>query len=182
MTITYLLNGEGPLLDSDCTPALGNNEPAVRGDTLIVSRNIPQATTDEISLSWTTMANAPGVADWPSGDYIMRANISTIDAGASVKYQLLRIDSVCGAEETLGTSGSVSTTGDKTFTVNTDPASGALGDRFQARILGSNSDPHMEQAFSINPEATSFDAEIEGPWVVGGIAIPIVYHHRQRNF
>jgi len=182
VTITYEFDGATGF-DSGCTPATAFNKNARLGriDSTFLSRLIPPATTDEISMSWTTPGGEPGFADWPLGAYVARININAIDSVASIKFQLLRVQSGCTVDETLGTSGSVSTTGNKTFTVNTDPTSGAAGDRFQCRILGSNSDLHMTQNFTINPDISTRSV-IEGPWSVGGIAIPIVYHHRQRNF
>lgn len=176
MTITYELNG-GNGTDSDCTPSLGNNEQALatRTDTFAIARSIPQATTDEESVSWTTLADNPNSADWPSGDYVGSMDINAMEAGASIKIQLLRINSACTIQQTLGTSTSLSGTGVKSYTWNGDPGAGNASDRYQMRVLGSNSEGHKAQQFSI--VIADPDTFISGAWVVVGVSIPIVMHH-----
>lgn len=173
MTIVYKLEGSAGT-DSDCTPAAGNNEKALatRIDASVLVRDIPLETADEISHAWTTEASNPNVADWPSGNYFMRANISFLEStNVSLKFQLLRVNSGC-TSQVNGlplTSSSFTTTGDKTFDTGTiDPSSGAAGDRFQAIILGSNT-KNMARSFNIDPNAgfTGAGAEIEGPWTTG---------------
>ena len=170
MSIIYELDGiEGAA--SDCSTPTSDDKIA-RLSRLAVADptpDVPRDTIDEPSLMWTTETDQPNVADWPSGDYVMRANISAFETGdISVKWQLLRVNSSCTIQDTMGTSGSFSTTGDKTFTVNTDPSSGAAGDRFQGRVLGSNSALHQDRSYTLDIVASGpFNAEIEGPWVVG---------------
>lgn len=162
MAVTYLLNGAGGA-DSTCTPALGNNEKALesRTETTDVTRDIPQATTDEISLAWTT-DGAPNNADWPNGDYIGSMEIGAMEAAASIKIQLLRVNSGCAIQETLGTSVPKTGTGVQSYTVNMDPVAGAVGDMFQMRVLGSNSENHKAQTVTVTIDDP--DSKMVGPW------------------
>jgi len=176
MAITYLLNGDLGA-DSSCAPAAGNNEQALvsRTDSTDVTRAIPQATTDEISLSWTT-DGAPNDADWPSGDYIGSMEIGAMEASASIKIQLLRVNSGCAVQETLVTSASKSGTGVQSETVNTDPAAGAAGDMFQMRVLGSNSESHKSQSVTVT--INDPDSYLQGPWVAAVPDIrPLAFNH-----
>lgn len=150
MTITYLLNGAGGA-DSNCTPALGNNEKALatRTNTTNISRSVPPDAADELSLSWTTEPNNPGGMDWPNGSYTGSLEIASMGADISIKIQLLRRTSACGTGETIGTSGSLSGTGVKSYSTTVDPSAGASGDRYQMRVLGSNAHMHSAGSFIV---------------------------------
>jgi len=167
MTIAYEPEGDGAT-DSDCTPATTNNEvaPLTRTNTTDISFNSSGDDSDVIELAWTTPSGEPNVADWPSGDYRGSVECQAIGAEQSFKIQLLRINSACAIQQTLGTSGSFSTTGPHLFTVNIDPSSGAAGDRFQMRILGSRGSSHGNQTCNI--VVNDVDTFMDGPWVVAG--------------
>ena len=149
MATTYEPEGDGAT-DSDCTPAAGWNEvaPLTRTDSTDVTREIPTNTT-EISGAWTTPTSEPNSADWASADYTGGVEVGVIDADASFTIALIRVNSGCTLQETLGTSGSFSATGPASFTVNTDPSSGAAGDRYQMRITGTNANHHATQTLTI---------------------------------
>ena len=162
MTRSYLLNGGGGT-DSDCVPALGNNETMllVRTDTTEVTREIAKSAVDEISFSWTTLAAEPNTADWPSGNYVGSMNVSVCDASATYKISLIRINSACTLQATLGTSLALSGTGTKSYTYTNDPAAGNATDRYQMRVLGSNSSMSATQTLTITINGVSYAS---GPW------------------
>lgn len=173
MTIRYLLNGSGGT-DSDLTPAVGNNEQALTSttNTTAITRTIPTSTTDEISLSWSTAASNPNEADWANGTYHFSVNISSVDANVTIKGQLLRVNSSGTIQETLinDTTG-VTTAGVYTQTVDTDPSAGSAGDRFQLRLLGSNSNTHNTRSFTVTIDSTSW---IEGTFTASSVSIAAV--------
>ena len=163
MTITYRPEGSGAS-DSDCTPGGQENKPApeTRTDTATMSLTTGRLETDTLEASWTTPSGAPNDADWPTGDYVVSLNATSIDAEISYKMQQLRVGSGCTVQETMGTSGSQSGTGQKVYTLSSyNPTSGAATDRFQLRYLATNS-------ASMNKNATLlFDGGVamQGPWV-----------------
>ncbi len=165
MTITYKPEGSGAA-DSDCTPATEFNEvaPRIRTDNTAISVTATNQTTDVRDIAWTTPANEPSSANWPSGDYKGSFEVAANPSDVSFKIELSRVNSSCTQQGggPLGTSGALTGTGVKTFTVNTDPASGAVGDRYQCQILTSNSS-HCDQTFTIT--VNDVDTFIEGAWV-----------------
>jgi len=158
MTITYEINGSGGT-DSDCIPSIGNNEEAKdsRTNSSVLTRVIPTSTTDEESMSWTSLTGNPNEADWPNGLYEGSVNVSAMDANITVKIQLHRTNSGCTTQETvLDDTTGVSVTGVYLFTNTVDPSSGAAGDRAQLRLLGSNSNSHNTRNFTILPDSNGF--------------------------
>ncbi len=161
MAQLYEPEGSGAA-DSDCTPATQQNgvAPITRTNTINLNWIDSGPVTDEIGIAWTTPTNEPNSADWASADYRGQVDIPLMDADISIKIQLHRVNSGCTSQETLGTSGSFSGVGIKNFVVNLDPVSGDAGDRFQMRILISNS-AHMTEAvvFRVSAGDTLMDWE-----------------------
>ena len=171
MVIVYELDGANGA-DSDCTPALGNNEKALltRTDTTDVTRDVPTSTVDELSVAWTSEPNNPNVADWTLGDYTASINVSAKESPQlEFKFQLHRTNSGCTSQETLGTSGAQLGTGVITFTVNVDPAAGAATDRYQLILLGTNNDSHQPRLFTWAIDADGF---IEVPFDAPVVGFP----------
>lgn len=167
LVIVYELDGDGGV-DSDCTPALGENKKALltRLDSASITRLVPASAVDEISLAWTSEPNNPNDADWPLGDYTASINLEAQDsAQTSFLFQLHRTDSGCTSQETLGTSTSFNGVGVATFTVNLNPAAGAITDRYQMRLLGTNTSTHTDRSVTFSIDA---DAFIELPIDVPG--------------
>ena len=162
MPTTYLLDGSGGT-NSDLTPALYFNKKALatRIDATQMEYDILKTTVDEIGCSWSTEAGIPGLADWPSGDYKGSININSWENTTnSIKIQLVLVQSNGTIRATLGTSGAITGTGPQTYTINTDPASGANTDRYQLRILGSVPG-HGNLWVRFDFDANSY---ISGPW------------------
>ena len=166
MVKTYQLEGNGSA-NSDCTPATTTNKPApvTRTDTTDIPWSSSGGDSDVIECSWTTPAGEPNVADWELGDYKGSVEILSIGADQTFKIQLHRTNSSCTSQQTLGTSGALSGTGPKSFTVNVDPSAGATGDRFQMRILGSRAASHGSQTatITINDPDTFMEGFFETP-------------------
>jgi len=166
VSITYEPEGAGAA-DSDCSPGGGAKAevaPLSRTNTTDVTFNSGGGDSDVIEVLWTTPTSEPNVADWPSGNYRGSVEISGIGAEQSFKIQLVRINSACVIQETLGTSGSFSTTGPHLFSVNIDPSAGAAGDRYQMRLLGSRGASHGNQTCTI--VVNDVDTFMDGPWVI----------------
>ena len=163
MTITYQLNGGGGT-NSDCTPALGNNEKALlaRDDNTAITRSVPTATVDELSLSWTSEPSNPNNGDWPSGNYTGSLEVLATPSLGGLKIRLSRINSACTSQQVLGTSSLLVGTGVKSFVVNIDPSAGAIGDRFQMIILGTNNSESTAENLTIT--VNDADSFMDGPW------------------
>ena len=170
MSIIYELDGEAGT-NSDCAPGVARNKEALdtRSDTSGLAADVTKNVTDEDNQSWTTLLNNPNVVDWPSGEYIARLQIAAFETGeVSVKYELRLINALCTLQQTLGTSISISTTGDHVFNTGTiNPTAGAIGDRFQLMILGTNTAEHQDRSYTVNVVSGGGPGEIEGPWTVG---------------
>lgn len=166
MVKIYQPEGNGAA-NSNCTPATEINKPApvTRTDTTNISWASAGGDSDVIECSWTTPSTEPNNADWPLGDYKGSVEIASIGADQTFKIQLLRVNSACAVQETLGTSASFSGIGAKLFTINMNPAAGAASDRFQMRILGSRAASHGTQTATIT--INDPDTFMEGPWVAG---------------
>jgi hypothetical protein len=155
MTVDYLTNGNGGA-NSSCTPALGPNKDflGTRSNTQATTRSVPALAVDEISMSWTSQAGSPNGADWPLGDYSGGVKSSSNPALGGHKIQLLRVNSACTVQQTLGTSTLFTGTGVVSFTVNLNPSAGAAGDRFQMRILGTNNSDTMAASLTLQNNTT----------------------------
>jgi hypothetical protein len=124
---------------------------------------------------WTTPANEPNSADWPSGDFHAQIDISAI--GADIV--LNDADSLFGrisGDGTAALAGSTSATWDSnsgtglklyTKTAYNFPA-GAATDRFGVEVVAKNNNDHKSQDITIqnvNTTTTYFD----GPWAGAGV-------------
>lgn len=162
MVTTYRLNGAGGP-NSDCTPASLKNEQALKTitNTTATGGLVATSSTDVVAISWTTVSGEPGYLDWPNGNYIVSLDVRRA-AVDSYKLQLVRVSSGCTVQETLGTSGSLTGTGVKELVLSgIDPSSGADTDRFQLRVLATNSSPSATKRLSASITEQSY---IRGPW------------------
>ncbi|MCK4828719.1 hypothetical protein KA005_73995, partial [bacterium] len=127
-TITFIQRGTdggggaGDDADSNCTPAVGYNYKLTLNSTTQhnVIRDVPKNTDNEITFAFTTEPGPVegGVydADWPSGNYRAQIDCEGLENGdLSFTIQLLRVNNACTIQETLGTSGSYTTTGNHLY-------------------------------------------------------------------
>jgi hypothetical protein len=100
--------------------------------------NVGGGTTDEVTHTYSGIANVPNLTSWDAGNYIAKINCSVLGADCTFKIAVCRINSAGALVSTLGTSSSFNTTGYKSFTHNlASPLSVNAGDRLQIRVLTS---------------------------------------------
>jgi len=144
---------------------MDNSAPA---ETTHSKTNIGGGTTDEVSHTYTLVANVPNLTEWPSGNYIARVNCSVIDADVTFKIAICRVDSTGTLVSTLGTGSSESTTGFKSFTHNlASPLTVNSGDRLQIRILVSRAANHGNQELALTVGTSGSESRIETPITTG---------------
>lgn len=141
-------------------------ETAPASETTHSKNNVGGGDTDIVTHTYTNLDNVPGLTEWPSGDYIARANCSFLDADVTFKLAICRVDNTGALVSTLGTSGVFSTTGYKTFTHNlASPLTVNAGDRLQVRMLVSRSANHGNQQIDFTVGTASSESQIETPIV-----------------
>lgn len=130
----------------------------------------------ELTHVWTTAANEPNSADWPSGNYRCQLDVSA--AGADLTYGFRTLTSAAGhfARVNSGLTADQQTwaqaesafsgTGLKLATTGTiDPTAGVAGDRWECLLAVANAS--TMSAESITLDLNESDDYTDGPWAAG---------------
>ena len=153
--------------DSDCTPADGGNKPLLAaqiGGNETVTFEIPPQTMDGIIHAFTMASGDPGGGEdlGAASLFRMQLDITVIDATITCKIQFEALDAACatqGAGAAMG-EGDFSATGLNLGTATWDPP---VADRYQGRVLATNSEGHNGADGTLTLRTNNADAFYEIP-------------------
>jgi hypothetical protein len=160
VSVTYILRD----INSDLTSqAVDHNKQALVATAGSAGLSLTLGGGASGSYAWYTEPGVPNLTEWPAGDYTLGFNVSTAGADITYTLSLRRVDSAGVLQQTLGTSGSQSGTGAKSFTQNIgSPISVAAGDRLVGVVSATRAASHGNQTLTIDVNVAG--AELVGAW------------------
>lgn len=166
--------------DSDCTPASDANKPLLStqtggGETVSVS--IPAQTMNALVFSFTMAAGDPGGGEDLPASSLMRAqlDVSVMDSQISCKVEFHALNSGCTSQGNAAMGeGDFTGIGTKLATATWDPP---VADRYQVRVLATNSEGHGGPAGTLTLRTNNSDARLEIPDAPAGGGSPKYYQN-----
>lgn len=101
--------------------------------------------------AWYTEAAVPNLTEWPAGDYTISCDIDATGADITYVLRLRRVNSLGISQQIIGTSGTLSGTGLKSFTSNrATPITTNAGDRLVGVLEATRGASHGNQTLTIS--------------------------------
>jgi hypothetical protein len=116
---------------------------------------------------WYTEPSVPNLTQWPAGDYTLSADIDATGADITYTLELHRVNSAGTLVGALGTSGTLSGTGLKSFTKNiASPITTNAGDRLVGWLSATRAASHGNQTLTISVNGAN--DQLVGAWSPAG--------------